>query len=124
MPPQFSFQGGREPQSAMEEARMSIEEVYFWGAVTGVAFTQAFHNTLWIIRHYRNKRAAACGVAVPATAEPVAWRFKLRPEGDWHVDEEKPTHPERLHCVEPLYTAAGVAEVHGETFCKKAPDGS
>jgi hypothetical protein len=50
------------------------------------------------------------GAAVPATAEPVAWRFKLRPEGDWHVDEEKPTHPERLHCVEPLYTAAGVGE--------------
>jgi hypothetical protein len=53
------------------------------------------------------------GVAVPATAEPVAWRFKLRPEGDWHVDEEKPTHPERLHCVEPLYTAAGVTPSHG-----------
>jgi hypothetical protein len=41
---------------------VSTVEIFLSGIATGVAFTQAFHNTLWIIRHYRNKRAAARGV--------------------------------------------------------------
>jgi hypothetical protein len=35
--------------------------------------------------------------------EPVAWRFKLHEDGPWHLDEERPYHPERVFCIEPLY---------------------